>query len=279
MYPYLNGRANLSEDDILAVQSVYGSSETTTSTVRPAQATPFTLPNPSVTDVCAIKEADDDNIQYLLVNGKLYVTYKKQLWIIDISEDGKHETKSYYRPLIINERLKFLSSTFERVDAMYQRPNGDMVVIADRQLYMFNLHTQQLNEGYPKNVCSYFNIAQPCKINGIVNTYTGKTYLIYNEDYVLEIDECSFNTVRTDLLSNLFPGIPADIDGVVRFNNGLLYFFKNGNYYEYNELLKKTIKFGKKDHELFGLLCYNNIILKQFIEFISKYRVYPKNKI
>lgn len=145
-------------------------------------------------------------------------------------------------------------------------------------VFLFNLYTQQLISGYPKDACSHFNVAQSYKIKGIVNMYTGKTFIIYNEDFVSEIDECSFNITRTDLVSNLFPGIPADIDGVVHFNNGLLYFFKNGNYYEFNKFFKKVTGFRNKGHELFGLY-YTNTILKHFIEFITNYQVFPKNKL
>ncbi|XP_075210308.1 matrix metalloproteinase-18-like [Lycorma delicatula] len=272
MYPLLNKRSNLSEDDILAIQSLYGSKAMTT-TAKPVQTTKSTtVPKSSevITDVCAIKEDDENKIHYLLVNGKVYVIFKKQLWIINIANSSKYDSKNYYRPLEITERLKFLSlDTFKGIDAMYQRPNGEIVLIENHKLFMFNLNTQQLVIGYPRNVCSHFNIGHPCTINGIVNTYTGKTYVIYNEDFVGEINECSFTVARTDLVSNLFPGIPADIDGVTRFNNGLLYFFKNGNYYEYNEFFQKVIRFGTKDHELFGLLCYSNNILKQFTEFIK----------
>ncbi|XP_075210258.1 collagenase 3-like [Lycorma delicatula] len=278
MYPFLNRRTNLSEDDIQAIQSLYGSREDTSTTVRPVQPTKPTVTPISVTDVCEIKEDESDKIHYLLINGKLYVIFKRLSWILNIADETKYDTKNYYKPLELTDRLKFLSpaASFKGVTAIYQRPNGEIVLIEDQNLFMFNLHTQRLIGGYPRNVCLHFNIAQPCKINGIVNTYTGKTYVIFNEDFVGEIDECSFTLIRTDLISNMFPGIPADIDGVVRFNNGLLYFFKNGNYYEYNEFFKKVIKFGKKDHELFGLLCYSNNILKQFADFITKFHVYPK---
>lgn len=91
---------------------------------------------------------------------------------------------------------------------------------------------------YPKPLSS-LGIPANSKINYVFNTYSGQTYifLYFNDDFYAEIDECSYRAKRYGYINQEFPYLPKGIDSAFRYTNGMIYFFKDDEIYEYNEFI------------------------------------------
>ncbi|KAK9878321.1 hypothetical protein WA026_021336 [Henosepilachna vigintioctopunctata] len=108
------------------------------------------------------------------------------------------------------------------------------------------------------------------KINGVVNTYSGKTYIFYENNYCMELDECTLKGKSVKFISEIFPGIPSNITSVFRYTNGILYFMKDGMIYEYNEFLNKaTGSYPFEMEKLFQLPCQSVSLLQQLKNLLS----------
>lgn len=207
-----------------------------------------------------------------VINRRLYVLHGKVVWSFLIDDEFIHTA----RPLLLDEWLKFLPKRIENITSVYQRPNGDVVMLIDGTLYMFDIHNLSQRHGYPVNAALQYGLPQSSTIHTIINTYTGKTYLLYNEIYFAEIDEESYKAVRFGVISELFPGIPMRVDSSLRYTNGLLYFFKDNYFYEFSEFSKKIKRVGEMDYTIFGIKCYDGVIIAMFRNILSKYNVLPK---
>ncbi|XP_049813823.1 collagenase 3-like [Schistocerca nitens] len=240
MYAYYNGsHLELSQDDIDAIQSLYGKQSTQPTQVPikpispPIQSEPISL--------CQTKHID----HILFMNGILYVFYQKWVWIIQ---------NTIPQSQLITDWLTFLPNDVNRIDGIYQRPSGELVIFSNNMIYMIHLHTLQLISGYPKPLSST-GLRNNFKLNGIVNTYSGRTFIFFNDFFYAEIDECNFKYKVRGIISREYSGLPTGINSVFRYINGMLYFFRDDAFYEYNEFTKKVVKYGIFDLSLFGIDC------------------------
>ncbi|XP_030767154.1 matrix metalloproteinase-16-like [Sitophilus oryzae] len=133
---------DLSPDDILAIQYLYGVPDVpkptppppppstssrilqTTTTEKIINSTPQVNPP----QICDIKKFN----AFLILNSNLYVFYKTWVWIIDL------KVKVVGKPEIITDYLTFLPKSFKQVDHIYRRPSGDILLISDNRLYLFD---------------------------------------------------------------------------------------------------------------------------------------------
>ena len=88
------------------------------------------------------------------------------------------------------------------------------------------------------------------------STYTGRTIAFYNDEYYIELDECSFSVQKHGYTYDHFPGVPKNIDSVFIFIDGFHYFFKDGYVYKYNEFKNFVEQSKKYDLNLFGKKLY-----------------------
>lgn len=288
MFAYYNGKSELSADDILAIQNLYGKpqniSPTTTSLVPDATiaspvSTPSSLPEigETTTDQLPIDASQIDlchfeNINiFLIANKRLYISYQKWLWIINMGET------TYPKSLVITDWLTFLPRNFSKVSAVYQRPSGEIVMLIDSFVYMFHLTNLRLIPGYPRLIQSAFSIS-PSNLHTMFNSYTGRTYIFHDDNYYREVDECSFTTKSWGYISEAFPGIPPKIDSSFRYTDGNLYFFKNNTVYAFNEFTKSLIKTERNNLSVFGLKCINDDVLLKLKDLISQLIIQRKNK-
>lgn len=272
MYPFHNGVIDLSDEDISLIQGMYGEPSNGTIQVdNPMPTTPAPPPVENSNDLC--KVSTEIFFKLVIINSKLYVLKGKLAWIFNIEDHNSLD--QYTKPLVITDWLKFLPSNIKEINAVYQRPSGEVVIIVNNVVYMFDIQTQRLSSGFPKSIGS-LGLQSNTVVHGIFNSYRGRTYLLYDKVYYVEIDECYFSAKSHGYVSDLFVGVPTEVESVLRYTNGLLYFIKNNLFYEYNEFTKKMKKAGPVNLNMFGLSCYTNIIKKEFNYFLSKYNVYPK---
>lgn len=261
MFAYYNGKIELADDDILAIENLYGKPLKTDST-----PTSPLLPvgdnhdiNVNEIDICHLKNINT----FLVANKRLYILYEKWLWIINSND------MTYSNPVIITDWLTFLPKDFSKVLAAYQRPSGEIVMFIDSVVYMFDLTSLRLSQGYPKQLQSLFNI--DCKqLHAVFNSYTGRTFIFHDDNYFREVDECTFTVKSWGYISDDFPGIPPKVDSSFRFTDGNLYFFKNNTVYVFNEFKGELIKTERNSLSIFGLKCLNDDILFQLKNLIQK---------
>lgn len=272
MFAYYSGKIKLDNDDILAIQNLYGKSKNTSITPfsptsssippPPSSVPPITEDDRSIDtnqiDLCHFKKI---NI-FLIANKRLHILYDKWLWIINTDK------MTYSKPLIITDWLTFLPKNFTKVIAVYQRPSGEIVMFIDSYIYMFDITSLQIIRGYPKHLQSVFNI-HPFRLHTVFNSYTGKTFIFHDDNLYRVIDECTFATRSWGYISETFPGIPPKIDSSFRYIDGNLYFFKNNTVYVFNEFTSELVKTERISLSIFKLKCLNDDILYKLKELIS----------
>jgi hypothetical protein len=126
-------------------------------------------------------------------------------------------------PQLITDCLIFLPETFKEISGIYQRTSGEVVIFVENQYYMINFPSLSFVTGYPKYI-GELGIARGNTINAVVTTYIGTTFLLYNNNYYMEIDECLMRAKNYGMISKLFPGLLPSINSAFRFTNGNFYF-------------------------------------------------------
>lgn len=161
----------LSQDDIFAIQELYGSKPlvTTTTTVRTMKTTKTmpttttktttTIPTPNtqginlkVPKLCDLN-SKMLNTSFLIVNNKLYLFYKKYVWMLNLNTREIQDT-----PLVITDWLKFLPTPFEKISGIYQKPDNEIVLFSESIVYIFEYVSFKLlkREHYK---CSYAELS------------------------------------------------------------------------------------------------------------------------
>ncbi|KAJ8913493.1 hypothetical protein NQ315_013873 [Exocentrus adspersus] len=281
MYAYYkDGHGRLSEDDIQGIQSLYGkpittpTKTTTTTTVATTTTTTTQKPTPrkitetattaAVTTDSNVKNGKLDNVNLckihpdaLLItsNHHLLIFYQQYVWILEIGEE------KYRKPLLIDEYLpNQLTSNMRGIKHIYQSANGHIMVIIDEFIYIFDFPSFVIRQ---KNKLSDFGIGRSDVINAFFTSYSGRSYILYQNYYYVEIDECTMRVRSRGTITDLLPGVPIDLNGGFRYINGNMYFFRNNTYYEFNEFKNKVTAAGDFNLQLFNIQCPQKNILQQ----------------
>lgn len=286
MYPYYFQSTTLHDDDIRAIQNLYGKPKTnetqqnmdvTSSTKIPTVSIPRRQDTKSTLNVVPRREqykkeplpelCKMQNVNtFFIFEGNLYVIYEKWYWTVDM------ETGRFAEPKLISKRFPFLPTDFKKVKAIIQDPQGYVVAAVDDQVYVLN--GNDLTELKHFSIDRIINGARI--LNGVVNTYTGRTYIFHDDVMVTEVhfDDGlpNFYLRKTfgKKFMDVFPEIPKPIDSVFRFTDGLLYFFKENSVFKYNEFTKKLIEATPNTLELFGVSCPNVGLLEQLRNILRK---------
>ncbi|KAK9882895.1 hypothetical protein WA026_023694 [Henosepilachna vigintioctopunctata] len=266
MYSFYNdsrSKLELEQDDIYAIQSLYGKPKRFNVRNKkvlnsPTMRTPTTTT--TTTDVISLNPPNlcsvNNNIdRILVVNNHLYLFYKDWVWVISLNK------KRIEPPMRLKDYIGIPELNFHDGGHIYQRPSGEIILFHKTKYYLidstnFKVQYEQPieNMGLPKNII----------IQGVVNTYTGKTYIIFNNNLCVEYDECAGRYKSIKLIDDVFPGIPQRIDHVFRYTNGKIYFFKNKKVYEFDEFLGKVISIHENNLEtIIDIPCQNIGILHQ----------------
>ncbi|XP_025263180.1 matrix metalloproteinase-24-like [Camponotus floridanus] len=199
----------LSIEDVINVRNLYGSRETTNptivdatqttaattttttaSTTTTAAAPPTTartvktpLAPSDTADLCALKRIDGA----LIMNHRLYVARKRNVWPVNMREQ---------RSALLVRRLLPTSSS---PAISLQRPSGDIAIFAGDYIYLAdsNFH---LKARWPR----FVGFPRDARINAAINTHAGRSYVIYNDDKIAEINDCAMTVARHGALRDTF---------------------------------------------------------------------------
>ncbi|XP_029659372.1 matrix metalloproteinase-2-like [Formica exsecta] len=185
------------------------------------------------------------------------------MWSIDVIE------KRYGRPMTLTDYAAFLPANFTRLSAAYRRPSGDHALFADDSIYLAEYPSLKLKSGWPRYLHD-IGLLRNVKINAAINTHTGRTYAIYDDDKVAEIDECRMIVIRHAPLKDIFLAIPPAITSAFRYIDGNLYFFAKRQFYAFNEFTNIVTSAGSFDLHALGIECPTDGLLRQLRDLLSR---------
>ncbi|XP_071650773.1 collagenase 3-like [Temnothorax longispinosus] len=285
MYAYVPDDAfpvQLSLGDVLSIQHLYGAKEnvnflkltttttpaTTTTTIPMTTTTTTTTITKDVeTDLCTLRNVDT----VLLMNGRLYISHERYMWSIDI--DGK----TYKKPLQLTDYMKFLRKNFTRLIAAYQAPSGNIVLFAGNMSYMITYPRVKLVSNWARSHANLGLLDPNAKINAVLNTNEGRSYIIYNDNVVGEINDCSMTIVKFYHIDMIFPGIPHSVSSAFRYIDGNLYFISKNRFYRFNEFTKTVTASGNFDLRILGITCPRDGLMMQLRDLLSRFiRIYAR---
>uniref|UniRef100_T1I540 C2H2-type domain-containing protein n=1 Tax=Rhodnius prolixus TaxID=13249 RepID=T1I540_RHOPR len=157
--------------------------------------------------------------------------------------------------------------------SIYQRPNNDIIMIANNQMYIFNYpHLHLIAQSNIHSVLSRSEGSGDV-INAILHSNRGSTYIIYNRSFVNKVNECRGSLVTSTFIgdvSHLFPGIPRNVKTAFQHTNGRLYFKSNDLFYSYNDFIDSVSETIEDPSVLFNIVCNQNTILQQLQKLLNK---------
>lgn len=293
MYPLYLEKFELDESDIDSLQMIYGKpNKMSQPPSPPSPPPPPPLQPPTTPQINVLKNDINSNTSvqlfdlceqetqlnyFTIIDGKLFIYHNKWIWYFDLtsssssSKDGLQTLQS--KPSLLTDWLHFLPPKWNKFVGVYQRPNGEVVMIIDNMLYMFNSKTLRLVSSYPKEVSRLFNIPKTSKLNTIFITNLGKTYLIFDNHSYVEIDDYYYLPKSYGTVSEILPNVPHSFQSSFRHWNGNLYFFTENQFYEFNEFTRQLTKINKKSLNLFGFNCYRNILYERIKSVLNDYNI------
>ncbi|XP_071633319.1 collagenase 3-like [Temnothorax longispinosus] len=152
--------------------------------------------------------------------------------------------KTYKKPLLLTDYMKFLPKNFTHLTAAYQAPSGNIVLFAGNMSYMITYPRVKLDSTWPRSHTDLGLLDTNAKINAVLNTNEGRSYIIYNDNVVGEIDDCSMTIVKFYHIDIIFPGIPHSVSSAFRYIDGNLYFISKNRFYRFNEFTKTVTASG-----------------------------------
>jgi len=232
MYPWYSplkeNDLDLHEDDIMGIQTLYGSKAEPRPT-EPVVPTVISKPTTTTKSVKYIPGCTGEFKSVFLDQDtkKTYIINSDKVYTLDANLKLEKEPKEL--------RNMFLG--LDSVDAVYTKPNGDIIFFKDTRYFIYesvsnprikdegNIHTKF--RGLPPTV-QRIDAAFIWSGNGKTYLFSGDQYYRYDENYHT-IDS---NYPRS--IVSAWKGVPANVDSVFEWSNGATYFFKGLNYYRLN---------------------------------------------
>ncbi|RXG58685.1 Matrix metalloproteinase-14 [Armadillidium vulgare] len=206
------GNFSLHNDDIRAIQSLYG--EKTVRDKTPSASKPKVRSKPTDSDSNLCRDGSIDAI-VTINNNKTYVFKGENLWMLN--DDGIE--KGY--PKSISKEFPGL---LPNIDAAFTWTNEDTYFFKESMYWRFSGHT--MDDNYPMEISGGFS-GIPNNIDAaFVWSGNGKLYFFKGEKYYrfsMTHQLASLHNPRSILM---WRGLPFDIDDAFQYSDGLTYFFK-----------------------------------------------------
>nr|CAI5840292.1 unnamed protein product [Callosobruchus analis] len=137
------------------------------------------------------------------------------------------------------------------ISHIFQNSAGDLIAIdrKNHKYYITSFPGLNIKRMYE------FPISADTEINSVFQTYSGATFLFFDNDLYIQFIEHPQQLVSRGRISDVFPGIRKDITSAFQYIDGLIYFFSHRTYYKYNEFTKTISEAGQFGWNLFGIPC------------------------
>jgi len=227
MYPYYQGYMgkdfDLTPDDILGAQALYGKKTETTpkipeTTVKPVTGKCFS----KITGVLL----GNDKRTYMFNNDKLYILRANVLGV----EKGPIPVSTIF-------------NNVKKVDAVFKRQSDSAtIILSGKNYFVFSGDNKYLAGPLPisygfvgfKKDFGDVDGAFVWPGNNLLYIFKGRYYWrVYINGPIYKVA-----TGYPRKISNAWGGVPNDIDGVTKWANGVTYFFKGTKYYRLSNNLK-----------------------------------------
>lgn len=169
-------------------------------------------------------------------NGKVYLFKGNKYLRYDVASD---KTDAGY-PVDISGRWEGFPASFDDgVDAGVLWSNGKAYYFKGSQFVRFDLVSQRVDPGYPKDISSKWPGLFTADIDAVVVWPNGKAYFFKGAQYVrYDIARNKVDAGFPAPIAGNWPGMPDEftsgIDEAVVWNNGAAYFFKGSQYVRYD---------------------------------------------
>ena len=127
----------------------------------------------------------------------------------------------------------------------------------------------KLKQGWPKRLSS-LGFPPNALINTVVNTNRRKTYAIFNNNDVAQIDECSINVRSYQSLQAVFPEIPSAPTLTFWYMDSNLYFAKKQQFYKFNEFTRTVTEADKFNINVLNVECSRDELLRQMQNILGR---------
>ncbi|XP_014212247.1 matrix metalloproteinase-2-like [Copidosoma floridanum] len=183
-----------------------------------------------------------------LLRGMIFVFAGPYLWML--SDTGK---STYDRPVEIDRYFRF-NRSIERVDAVYERSDGDIVFFIGREYYVFDGNDRR--PGYPRRLAALGLPSDLMKIDAaMVWKYNKGTYFFSGHEY-WKFDEKT-NNVELDYPRDIsrFTNVGPNIDAAFHTKNGTTYFFRGKNFWQFDDARMKIVNRKPKSSAHYWMGC------------------------
>ncbi|XP_050505296.1 hatching enzyme-like [Diabrotica virgifera virgifera] len=192
-------------------------------------------------------------------NYRLYIAHDKFIWKLDLNDmiiPSQPELLIDYIPTQLRQYT---------LQHIFQTTSGDLVtIVSPNKYFSASFPSIQFIDKFS------LNIPNKAHINAIFQSNAGRSYTFYNNMSYIEFSNDFLNESGRGKIKDLFPGIPEDISLAFRWTDGHIYFFRQSNYYKFNEFTRKVVAGGQFSWNLFGVPCPNENILYQLKTLLSK---------
>jgi hypothetical protein len=114
----------------------------------------------------------------------MYIFDNKYVWLVNL-KDMTYDKE----PKLITDYLYFLPDDFQEISNIYQRPSGDVSIVVKNLYYLIDFPSFNVKSGYNGQSIENLRIPKGKRIDAIFRTYSGKTYIFYDEVLYIEFDE------------------------------------------------------------------------------------------
>lgn len=230
MAPFYSGyqpNFQLPYDDVLGIQTLYGSRPPPEVTMRPTTTTE----EAKTTELPLICQMSFDSIAF--IRGEIFAFKDDRFW--RVREPGN--------PLSPPDG--YLSATFFKdlppgVQAAYERYFDQKILFFKGKEYWVYDGLNPL-PGYPRPIANMSemlpgNLQAALSYDEYNKLYLFKRGRVYRYDEFLKEVDAGF----PHPINSVFPGVPKGIDAAFRLNDGMTYFVKGKFYWRYNDLTRKV---------------------------------------
>jgi len=170
------------------------------------------------------------------------------------------EQSEYNNPLIITHWLPFLPKNFTEISGIYLKPNGQVALFVDSDVYYINYPSLRYASRQSMNTL----FGRPVKLNAVLNTNHGKTFAFTDSWMVFEINECTNKAIILGSVANTFPGIPErGLIGAFRYINGRVYFLTDSHVLEFDEYTDSVVTAKADLFEVLGITCMGESLINK----------------
>ncbi|XP_026466648.1 matrix metalloproteinase-14-like [Ctenocephalides felis] len=226
MAPFYRGYEpsfELDSDDIMGIQALYGK-KSKLAPKRPAAAAPTTL---RPTDKKNSVLCTDPKIDALFnsASGDTFVFKGENYW--KLTEDG---VEVGY-PKRISDTWRGLPG---HIDAAFTYKNGKTYFFKGTQYWRYA--DKRMDGAYPKEISDGFTGIPDNVDAALVWSGNGKIYF-YKGTKFWRFDPTQRPPVKATYPKPIanWEGVPDNLDAALQYTNGYTYFFKNGQYYRFND--------------------------------------------